>query len=142
MAELPPDLALEAAKRLEYQYLDADESERFVGLLLPHLFDEEDEIDFEELRGTLGSAEIWDVLQEMREHESVAGERSLLGALHRQLRAEHLPALAEWLRWRLGEEPWLTTVPLGREDWRMGAPERHRALVWSDLADGYVPSLR
>ena len=35
------------------------------------------------------------MLQEMREHTDVAGERTLLGALHRQLRAEHLPALVE-----------------------------------------------
>lgn len=92
---LPDDLALEAAKRLEHHHLDSDESARLVALLLPHLFDEADEIDFDELRSALGSSEIGRVLQEMREHETIAGERSLLGALHRQLRAEHLPALVE-----------------------------------------------
>jgi hypothetical protein len=92
---LPHDLALEAAKRLDHTHLDARQSARFVEIQLPYLFDTDERIDFEELRSALGSSEIGAVLQEMREHTDVAGDRTLLGALHRQLRAEHLPALVE-----------------------------------------------
>lgn len=117
---------LEAARRLEHQWLSAPESARFVEVLLPHLFDEGDEIDFEELRSALGSSEIPGVLQEMREHQEIAGERMLLGALHRQLRAEHLPALVEMA---LSRNPLLAQQALDEVGIVACSTNRHRSDV-------------
>ena len=91
---LPDEQALAAALRAQWRWLDHGESARLVDLLLPRLFDEDEKVDFEEFRSLLGSRELTRVLQLFEEQPPDEDFAWMLGPLHRNVRAEHVPQLA------------------------------------------------
>lgn len=89
-----PEVSIAAAARLDYDQVDARESERVMELLLPEGQRRGGPADLDLLRSIIGSSEVPAFVQYVTRAARTSPPRgSIFSPLHRVMRAEHLPWL-------------------------------------------------
>jgi hypothetical protein len=128
-------VVLAAAKQLVWEELSHAEMSRIVPLLWKALLADPDfdsDVDFDDLRSMIGSSEIPAILATLPQDFPDGASAWIAGGLHRMMRAEHIPLVAEAVgRMRDPAERWdflydCLVIPLGYTN-------RHRELATRTL---------
>jgi hypothetical protein len=118
--------ATACAKRLLESELDVPERGRVVELLVAALRAGDTDVDFKELRFMLGSSELAALLADFPPAPEGWTREAMLIELHRQVRAEHLPALCELA---LGPDPPLQRAAFGNLSGAIVYTDQHRETI-------------